>query len=360
MPSRTANSGARGTADSSGSTSTRTFTPHTSETAHLPAYTPKTPANYFNRLNRIRALREQVSFYPYSPYSYGYPYGYPYGYGYGYGYGMMPWGGYWGSSLLLNADLFCGSAMFWPGSPYSYLTPFGYGFYSPYYFSSSYYFSPFGSSLMLLGSPLGCGFGNSYYGFASPYFASLPYNAQLSSSALSSSCPLCTVNGPDFTSFALDNPFLLSLPAAPLPASLSISNGVAPFAGPAGGALSAAGTSGATFTGNASLSNHLLGVASGNSASGLASAGTERPKVSPSRSVSLVFKSGSTIRARDYWLANGKLHYVTTDGVGHTVPLGRLDMRATMKANRQNGLRFLPPSTRLQSAPAGPRQEERH
>ncbi len=331
MPSTATTSGKAAT--SSGSTSTRTFQPFTSETAHLPAYSPDTPESYRLRLAKIRALREQLSFSPsnYYSYGYGYPYGYPYGfgypygYGYGYGYGMIPWGDYWGASLFLNSG-FCDSSMFWPRSPYGYLMPFGYGFSSSsYLFSSPFFFSPFDTSLLPLGSPFGCGY---------PYQGNMFFNTQFSSLAFSSYCPLCTLNGPDFATFAVDNPFLFSL-ATPLPT-------------PAGSPLSASSAAAASSTGNASLVGGLFGSATTTSASNGTAATVESGKLSPPRPISLIFKSGSTVQARDYWLADGSFHYVTIDGVGHTVPLGRLDMRATMKANSQNGLRFLPSTSQPQ------------
>jgi hypothetical protein len=64
----------------------------------------------------------------------------------------------------------------------------------------------------------------------------------------------------------------------------------------------------------------------------------------PKTPVTLVLSDGTTVEARQYRLAaDGSLHYVTTAGKQTTIPFGRLDMKATMKANRDKGVEFLVP-----------------
>ncbi|MGA9185115.1 MAG: hypothetical protein WA737_08560 [Candidatus Acidiferrales bacterium] len=60
----------------------------------------------------------------------------------------------------------------------------------------------------------------------------------------------------------------------------------------------------------------------------------------------LFMKDGSSYAVTDYWLASGKLHYVTTYRGENTVDLSRLDVQKTVDRNAANGMKF-----ELRSAP---------
>ena len=60
----------------------------------------------------------------------------------------------------------------------------------------------------------------------------------------------------------------------------------------------------------------------------------------------LFMKDGSSYAVTDYWLAGGKLHYVTTYRGENTVDLSRLDVQKTVDRNAANGMKF-----ELRSAP---------
>ncbi len=69
----------------------------------------------------------------------------------------------------------------------------------------------------------------------------------------------------------------------------------------------------------------------------------------------LVFTDGSTYEVVDYWLDDGHLHYLTVDGTENSVPLERIDLYATVKANWQRGVEFtLRPQRSRQLPPQGP------
>lgn len=54
----------------------------------------------------------------------------------------------------------------------------------------------------------------------------------------------------------------------------------------------------------------------------------------------LVFTDGSAYGVADYWLDDGRLHYLTSDGVEKSVPLERIDLYATVKVNWERGVQF--------------------
>lgn len=61
--------------------------------------------------------------------------------------------------------------------------------------------------------------------------------------------------------------------------------------------------------------------------------------------LTLVFANGSKVKAIRYWVASDwKLHYVTPSGSQMAIPLGQFNMSATMRANRKDGINFLPVS----------------
>lgn len=60
----------------------------------------------------------------------------------------------------------------------------------------------------------------------------------------------------------------------------------------------------------------------------------------------LVLKNGTTHAVSDYWLSDGYLEYIRSDGVRSHVPLEALDLQQTVATNSPRGLPFV-----LRSAP---------
>jgi hypothetical protein len=52
----------------------------------------------------------------------------------------------------------------------------------------------------------------------------------------------------------------------------------------------------------------------------------------------LYMKDGSVYSARDYWVEDGKLHYVLTTGAENSVDLGQVDIQRTVDENAKNGV----------------------
>ena len=57
--------------------------------------------------------------------------------------------------------------------------------------------------------------------------------------------------------------------------------------------------------------------------------------------VLLYMKDGAVYSARDYWFADGELHYVLTDGREGTADAEQLDMRRTNEENAKSGVPFV-------------------
>lgn len=77
----------------------------------------------------------------------------------------------------------------------------------------------------------------------------------------------------------------------------------------------------------------------------------------------LYLRDGSNFEVRDYWVAEGKLHYVTSYGGENAVDLGQVDLQRSVDANAARGLTFslhpaqptpLTPPPSSDSAPAQP------
>jgi hypothetical protein len=62
----------------------------------------------------------------------------------------------------------------------------------------------------------------------------------------------------------------------------------------------------------------------------------------------LAFNDGSIRAAKDYWLENNTLYYLTRDGESASLPLSELDLSFTLQVNRERGLDF-----RLPKPPGG-------
>jgi len=57
-------------------------------------------------------------------------------------------------------------------------------------------------------------------------------------------------------------------------------------------------------------------------------------------SATLYLTDGSSLVASDYWLTDGKLHYVTASGAENTVNAGQLDLQRTVDENAKLGITF--------------------
>ena len=70
----------------------------------------------------------------------------------------------------------------------------------------------------------------------------------------------------------------------------------------------------------------------------------------PAPKMLLYLTDGSTITASDWWVARGRLQYITTSGTTGSMDLSQLDLEQTIKQNEKRGLdfhlRFTPPSDR--------------
>lgn len=59
----------------------------------------------------------------------------------------------------------------------------------------------------------------------------------------------------------------------------------------------------------------------------------------------LVLKNGTTHAVSDYWLSDGYLEYLRSDGVRSHFPLEALDLQQTVAMNSPRGLPFVLRST---------------
>lgn len=69
----------------------------------------------------------------------------------------------------------------------------------------------------------------------------------------------------------------------------------------------------------------------------------------PEPEVGLFLKDGSVYAISDYWLAGGRLHYVTNYGGENALDLSQIDLQRTVDANARRGVPFL-----LRPAPPAP------
>lgn len=67
----------------------------------------------------------------------------------------------------------------------------------------------------------------------------------------------------------------------------------------------------------------------------------------PQPYVVIFLRDGSSYAVSDYWLAGGKLHYVTSYGGENSVDANQLDLQRTVNENAGNGVTFT-----LRPAPA--------
>lgn len=149
-------------------------------------------------------------------------------------------------------------------------------------------------------------------------------------------CPVCSLQTMNPFALGLDSGFLdaFSVSASALP---SFSDGA--FSG-----------SIATPSGQFTDSPGAEGLVATSSTASLSSAAISETPFTMNHPaldhpLTLVFANGSQAKATRYWLASDmKLHYVTPSGSQMAIPLGQFDMSATMKANRKDGIRFLPQS----------------
>lgn len=80
-----------------------------------------------------------------------------------------------------------------------------------------------------------------------------------------------------------------------------------------------------------------------------AAAAPSQPSTSAPPSPMILYQTdGATISASDWWVANGRLQYITTSGATGSMELSKFDMEQTIKQNEARGhdffLKFTPPS----------------
>src|SRR5580698_3705215 len=66
----------------------------------------------------------------------------------------------------------------------------------------------------------------------------------------------------------------------------------------------------------------------------------EAPAAAPKPTTVLYLRDGSSFAVTDYWLANGKLHYVTSYGGENTTDVSKLDLQKTVDENAKTGNAF--------------------
>jgi hypothetical protein len=69
-------------------------------------------------------------------------------------------------------------------------------------------------------------------------------------------------------------------------------------------------------------------------------AGSQSNAVAAAPNSVLYLRDGTNFDVRDYWLAEGKLHYVTSYGGENSVDLGQVDIQRSVDANAARGLSF--------------------
>ena len=119
---------------------------------------------------------------------------------------------------------------------------------------------------------------------------------------------------------------------------------------------SGAATSGGDYTLDASGANGNDATVSANPAEANGTADASGPTVTlndapgapaaPAVTTVLYMRDGSSFAVSDYWLASGKLHYVTSYGGENSTDLGKLDIQRTVDENAKQGGKFA-----LKSAP---------
>jgi hypothetical protein len=60
----------------------------------------------------------------------------------------------------------------------------------------------------------------------------------------------------------------------------------------------------------------------------------------PANETTLVLKDGTIYTVTDYWMADGKLHYVTAENGENTIDIDQLDLQHTAERNSERGVTF--------------------
>jgi hypothetical protein len=61
----------------------------------------------------------------------------------------------------------------------------------------------------------------------------------------------------------------------------------------------------------------------------------------PSKLTIIALKDGSAFLAADYWVRGGLMHFVSSNGEDHLLPLGRIDLAETVSVNRERNVNFI-------------------
>lgn len=251
-----------------------------------------TPRAYQRRVATITALRNQQKL---NWYLWG---GTPYGSA-GYGsYGNFGYGAGWGYPPLFGYPMFLGG---WGCDPLDIL--------SPCYGLAAY-------------DNCGANWLNPAWPLYSPSFSGYPFG---------------WYGGFNSYNVGFFSPFLMNSWDMPFGASSCFSSGLSPYRTSTFGTFSPAA---ATTKALETTSVGPWGLTTSSTSATL----FEAKNPAPGEPVTLVLTNGTTVRATQYWVGNGQLHYVTAAGVSAAVPVAQLDMDATMKLNERNGVHFLAPS----------------
>ena len=277
------------------------YIPGTRTMMRRPVFTPMTSTALRGRIALIQALQNRA----YQP-VYTLP-----GYAWG-GYGYNPF--FPGFSSVFG-DPFMSFALFSGANCFGFSSLSNFSF-DPY--AAEFAYPPFANPF--------CGAMFAPSLFSPAYFG--PLGMPFGSDPL---CPICSIQTFNPFALGLDSSFLdaLSVSASALP-SFSDSTPTGSMATPGSGSSTGAGYFNTPSNTNSSvpaISTQPFAV--------------DHPALD--HPLTLVFADGSTAKATRYWLASDwKLHYVTPSGSQMAVALQQFDMSATMKANRKDGVRFLP------------------
>ena len=105
-------------------------------------------------------------------------------------------------------------------------------------------------------------------------------------------------------------------------------------------AESAAATANASSLGSAQPSTYLLPLLFAEEPQSAAAPQQNPSAAAPAATMLLYLTDGGTIAASDWWVARGRLQYITTASTTGSMDLSQLDLEQTIKQNETRGLEF--------------------
>jgi hypothetical protein len=65
------------------------------------------------------------------------------------------------------------------------------------------------------------------------------------------------------------------------------------------------------------------------------------PAPAPSKVTIIALKDGSAFLVADYWVKGGLMHFISSSGQDHLLPLGRIDLPETVRVNQERQVNFV-------------------